>query len=340
MSNSFPNTNYGPSGYNDNNFNRRHVPSNIDYNAASTGNPMGHFSGITSNSLKTQQFSNFDNAYKPASALIEKMNYQNKRQLLHDNVNEIVLNEHIVEYKINIDSLDRDINRYPDPFEFKVMFDPIGDGIISTRSFTKNGKINFMNEPVTGAPRPHILKEFRNVKYIKLDSIVLPQYYGTICEDDEIKFDHEKSLINDRFVSLVIEELLVDPVRVYSTSDDSQRTNCDLAIPPKEFGVIFPDKLMGRIYYSGTAYHSSKVYNDSLLGKIKSMSFKFYNGFGEQIKYNDLYKPKQLKEAEEAGEPIPVTNLRHPMNKYIQPYMSFIIGVVEGQISTQTQLER
>ena len=56
--------------------------------------------------------SNFNNAYEQPYPIIEKLDYSNKNNVLHNNIGPRVLDEHIVEYRVIIDSQDRDIKVY------------------------------------------------------------------------------------------------------------------------------------------------------------------------------------------------------------------------------------
>lgn len=71
---------------------------------------------------------------------------------LYQNVSSPPSIEGIREIPLYIDSKDRDIEKYPDPFSFRVAFNPIG-------SYT---------------PTPHISEVIRNVKLVKLEYLTLP----------------------------------------------------------------------------------------------------------------------------------------------------------------------
>jgi len=289
---------------------------------------------------KHPSMSNFGKAFQQNQPMIESLDYSNQNDMLHNNIADNLLDEHVVEYRINIDSLDRDIRTYPNPFNFTVKFNPPSSGAVRTEVI-KKGKLVPVTDYLEGPPRPHINKEFRNVKYIKLDNIILPQYSNIVEEDDEFKFDKDNFLVDDRYVSLVIEEL--DCNRVFCTSDGGVRTDPDtgtMTTPPRPFAHIFPDRLLGKYFYTGTPFYGSKIYKNSLLGNIRALTIQFYNSCGTLLKFDNLYTAKELKDAKNNGEPIPVTDIRHPLNKNFQIHLSFIVGVVESQINTNTKFEK
>ena len=343
--NGFPTGNYPPYGFNDNNFNRKRVPSNMHPpHGGMSGNPFDNFTQLSTNTQMLMNnhpsMSNFNSAFNRHDPMIEPLDYGNKNDMLHNNVGGMVLDEHVVEYRINIDSLDRNIKVYPNPFCFTVKFNPPSSGIVRTEVL-KNGVSTAVNDFFEGPPKPHIHKEFRNVKYIKLDSIVLPQYSNIVETSTGIEFDKDSLLIDDRYVALVIDEL--ESNRILCTSDGSLREDPDtgkVVSPPCPFALIFPDKLLGRNYYTGTPYYGSIIYKNSLLGNISSLTIQLTDSCGVPLKFDGLFTNRELEKAEEEGNPIPTSDMRHPLNKKLQVHVSFIIGVVESQINTNTKFEK
>lgn len=343
----FPNNCYPPYGYNDNNLNRQRFPSNVyPQDGGMPGNPLGRYNPRTTNEMgHVNQFTSFDKSYSQYDPIIERINYKNQNSLLHNNVNEFVLDPSIVEYRIDVDSLDRNIEVYPDPLDFIVRFNPVPSGIVRTE-VNERGKSRIVNEYFAGTPRPHIGKEFRNVKFVKLDTAILPQFVGTVgCDKEqttEEKLLDDEIIMNDRFVSLVIDELTQDQPRYYSTMDDSYRILDDgqTVTPPQPFSNIVRDKILGPYHYCGIPFYGSALYKKVALGNLKQLSIKFYDSMGQKLKFNNLYTAKQLKEAEDAGCPISIRDPRHPLNKRHQVFLSFIVGVDEANINQDTKYER
>lgn len=325
-------------GYQTNNFGHRNVPSNNSNMYQHNGNPFSHFNNMTTNSqFINSNISKFpDNSKK--EPLINQIDYTNQNNLLHNNVDDIVLDEHIIEYRINIDSLDRDIEKYPDPFCFTTKFNPTIDNYVRQKNLVNNGCNGQIYEYetvlYTGDKRPHINREFRNIKYIKLDNIILPKYLELELDEDEIVGVPSSNLMNDRFMTLTIPE--IDMNEVYSTFDTNNRTDPVTGQQysvDKPFATIIQDSRLGQFYFSGTPYYGSKVYKNSLLGNLSSLTLKFFDSCGAPLKMNHLLKYDEL-------DGIPLTDFAHPLNKYNQVFASFIIGVVESQINTNTKFEK
>ena len=314
-----------------------------------TGNPTGLFDPLTTNAQQLMRdqvpLTSFKNTFEPNNPIIERIDYTNKNQLIHNNLAENVLDEHVVEYRLNIDSIDRDIKYYPDPFSYIVALNPVAPSFvrheeyIDDRNKAKGKKT--VETRFDSAPAPHINKEFKNVKYVKLENIILPQYSRLKKESDGTYEVDKHSHMNTRmYVSLEIQEL--DNERVYTTGDSVNRfdDNGKIFTPPTPFAIIIPDKLLGFNYYAGTPYYGTKIYKNSLLGNLTQLTIKFFDCFGAPLKYNDLFTHDELQEFEFRNhEPFPITDLRNPYNKKIQNHISIIIGVVESQINSNTKFD-
>lgn len=97
----------------------------------------------------------------------------NTDKLLVNNVTKKQVNETLQDYYIVIDSNDRDINRYPNPFSYVVFFN----------DFVNSGNAN-------------IQRSFQNVKNIKLETGILPtKYYYT--KTDATLFPNDLNIIFD-----------------------------------------------------------------------------------------------------------------------------------------------
>ena len=50
--------------------------------------------------------------------------------------------------------------------------------------------------------------------------------------------------------------------------------------------TVFPDRVTGILYYRGNPYYAVKIYQDTALGNITTLTFTFYDSWGNQIKLN------------------------------------------------------
>lgn len=312
------------------------------------------------------------------------LNTKYNNDTLYNNLNEKLMKESIMEYRLNIDSMDRNVIQYPDPFEYVVTFGPVAnsgiDNIVKKldmKNEFKNKKtntnlknninsnndteivqencqkiiVNYENK-LKVIFKPFIIKSFDNIKFIRLDNVVLPRFNSVIINADivftnqigdiKIKDDFEKMkkefiikdryipndfnfsnrLFTDRFIQIEIKEI---------------KNNYNLAtntITSNAF-TVFPDKQVGIIYWRGNPYYAARTYKDSLLGTINKLSFSFYDSWGKQIKLdmsNIDYEIKQLLSTDIIDINIDIeeyindkTKLNFIINKFTEILKCFII---------------
>jgi len=286
-------------------------PSNIN-----NGYPSGQFTSMTPAMSYNSGTYNFDKSYQPNAPIIERIDYRNNNELLHNNLQENVLSERIVEYKIMIDSRDRNVDAFPNPFKYAVTFNPATRRLISQEVYTDPKKpclgTKIVDESIGIAPSPYINQEFKNVKYIKIDSVVLPQCAK--INDDGNDFDSvcDYTLPTDRFINMRIKEL--DSDQFFSTNNVV--TNASF--------LLYPDKLLGTKYYVCSPYYNSRIYPNSKLGNISKLSIEFLDSFGNTLNY--YLKPARCDKK--------AKNLFNPLDRRIQNSMVLIIGVVECELTT------
>lgn len=288
--------------------------------------------------------------------VIEKMpdnKYMNNT--LYNNLNDNLNKEQIQEFRLNIDSIDRDINLYPDPFDFMVSFGPVvNSGLdmtiqrIEAKNQLKNEirKINKKQNPTNPIKaseadfsddmliidtnpnilinydnklkrsfNPYITRSFVNVKFLRLDNVVLPRFnkviinknwdyctscYGANCDsccvnqktNPTISDDYQRvkaeMIKNDRYIpdDNHLGPLFTDRFVLVGIKEIENNQNLATNQINESAFTIFPDKYMGLLYWRGSPYYAVKIYKDSLLGNINKLTFNFYDSFGFPIKLN------------------------------------------------------
>ena len=120
--------------------------------------------------------SNFDTAYNPAQTLIPQRDSKNYGFALHNNMNNDIVYEGIIEYTLYIDSADRDTNVYKNPFVFTVSLGGAGYNMVNRSHYVgNNGALAFQTTPSAGVPPPRIDSDFKNIKYVKIKYLTLPR---------------------------------------------------------------------------------------------------------------------------------------------------------------------
>lgn len=278
---------------------------------------------------------NYDTCMTNATPILKKPDYSYKNNTIVENLNDTLNRETIIEYRLNIDSADRDVDIYPDPFQYVVTFGPVVNSNINSIIQRDELKTNLRNQNTYNSRNqkvkntfennellynlendllvnydntlkkifnPYITRDFINVKFIRLDNIVLPRF-NALKINYNWKYCNKKNNCNihikddyERLIDCVIayERYIPDP-NVYSTlltdrfimvSIKELRNNQNLAtniINTNSF-TVFPDKPTGLMYWRGNPYYAVKIYDDSLLGNITKLTFEFYGSDGTQLK--------------------------------------------------------
>lgn len=259
------------------------------------GNPFAQYSAYSQNSLSLarQGISDLKESFNQPSPFIQKPCFQNKNNVLHNNLGETLILENIIPYNINIDSNDRNLDIFPNPFHYTVSFGGVGQTIQKDRNLI-----------CTSTSSPSIERRFKNVKYVKLSGIILSKYLiqrhiinhtieidlsneklRTLCIDHDklnnrinshgicMVCHHNCCLCNltDRykFIVLKIKELATN--HIYATN----------SIASDNSFILILDKTLGNGHNTWIAPASSEViYKTSSLSNINKLTFEFFDSFG------------------------------------------------------------
>jgi hypothetical protein len=300
----------------------------IPNNGPTAYNPMmgkqGNFH-TAFNTLPTIQ----TNGYDP-KGIFDNHNFINKNNIRHNNLSNILLNEEIREYSVMIDSKDRNYQVYPDPFTYEVKFHPLP----KTKEKI-NGKYVVYEEPA-----PTINDNFTNVRYIKLEEVVLPYFtkVKTVQEkndDDEIvdtwKVDTSQPLTDDMYVVLSLGEY----------SDENYKSTNDVL--SNSFAIIYFDSKLNNTHYFGCTANGVKIFPADQLAKIDKLKISFMDAYGQPItcKHVDKnIKSNMVCTCEDPNGDEDTDcfkhNLFHPLNPIFQHHLHFKVGVVEPRLSKLT----
>lgn len=253
----------------------------------------------------------------------------NKGDLLHNDLHNILLNEEIREYSVLIDSKDRNYQVYPDPFSYNVKFSPLP----TSREKIGNKVITYED------PNPVINDNFINVRYIKLEDVILPLYTKIRnCRekmDDEIidtsKIDIYSPMTENLYVVLSIGEY--KDVNYRSTND----------VLSDSFATIYFDEKISDTHYRGYTHNGIKIFQQDQLAKIDKLKIQFMDPYGKPLSVNHV--DKKIKSGMECTCDDPSGdentdcfkhNLYHPLNPIFQHHLHFKIGVLEPRLNKIT----
>jgi hypothetical protein len=292
------------------------------------------------------QYTSFDTAFQPLPNIpfngtwpqdnFKNYNFKNRNDLLHNNLYPYTLDEQIREYTLLIDSKDRNYNVYPNPFSYKVKLGPL-----SKSSTIIDGKKYIYEEP-----NPVIFNNFKNIRYVYVKNILLPNFYHI---NSQGQIDTNDKLTNNMYVLLNIKEL--------STVNENNATN-DLL--QKSFDLIYFDYFINPTHYHGISRNTFKLFNPDDLGILNNLTISITDPYG------NVFNPKYLNtnvgtnfkcDCEELNDYVydddhlndnSNDNLNdnlnsksscikhnplHPLNPIFQNHIELGIGVVEGHLN-------
>ena len=325
--------------------------------------PLSTFDNPETNSSHLENLRNFsqfgiEKGFETHKPIMFMPDTKNKHETLYDNLNENLLKESLKEYRLNIDSIDRDVRIYPDPFNYIVTLGPvtnsgIADSVSRTsikqdlkldlknqRKKSQNIQKNYLDQEekrmqelenryeysdlnqnemnvfenpdaikeytinLERSFNPYIIRDFKNINYIKLDCAVIPKY-TSICINEHWdfcrKFHHKKNFFKDEYDRIKDYVILNDRyipndkaeynplgdrfVQIYIKELQSTRNFGTNPTTDKSFLLIY-DKTLGALYLKLIPYSATKVYKESLLGNLTKLSIQFYDSWGVPLKIN------------------------------------------------------
>jgi hypothetical protein len=268
-----------------------------------SGNPNANFNYMTPNTMYqiNNQVSNFKDSYKQNNPMIEKQDYRNQNNMLHNNVGSNILAENVVEYSINMDSADRNLDLYPNQFKFSVHFTG------------------------TDITQPCIDRKFKNIKYIRLENVILPNSFNissTInnkntykdASDNYFSYDDNYIMTNNKYILLKIKELSND--RVFSTGN----------VIRSDTVKLYFDVSLNKFYDSWTTNQNTFVYTNGNLNNVSKLSFELFDPEGNLLLFQSLDPYTKYSNN---------TYLKNPLCKYTQMSITLIFGIVQNDMNTE-----
>lgn len=280
----------------------------------------------------TYNQSNFNQSYSKIQNVIPQRDIKNYNNVLHNNINDPIVSEIITEYTLHIDSADRDVNVYPNPYKFSVSLGGAGTRVVKSGNITTT---------TSGVPNPRIDIEFKNIKYIKIKYLTLPRtiLYKRIINPSGTEYS-VPNIVNDtisgtilsnyRYLILRIKEL--DDDKLYSTND-IVKNNCFILYRDSNYHDAINDLWIAtqpvRIYY-----------DNQLRNNLNKLTFEILTPSGEEfrLKYYDPFATPTTKiniDYNEINTLIPNNNFYTDFTPIIQMSMELEFGVFENQLNTQ-----
>ena len=300
-----------------------------DYN---NYNPITTFDLPETNSSNLENLRNFsqyniNNGFQQNKPIQFMPDTKNKHETLYDNLNDNLLKENVYEYRLNVDSIDRNIELYPDPFNYVIHLGPVTNSginasvsrtniknelkMINKKQFNRpNDKLtndvkneikDSMNEKIYIFDNPDAIKQYT----IKLEKSVNPYIIRDFSNVSYIKLDcavvpkYSSFCINNswdfcrhkhhkkNFFKDDYNPLGDRFLQIYIKEIQNIRSFGTNSITDKSFLLIY-DKTLGALYLKLIPYSASKTYKESLLGNLTKLSIQFYDSWGNPLKINTL----------------------------------------------------
>lgn len=282
------------------------------------------------NQFNTNMYNKFQEAFSQNTPLINSPDYVNRNHLLHNNVNEKVFSERVVDYRAIMNSSDRDKMKFPSPFKMQVSF----------------GNANV---------EPNIDEYMTNVKYVTLNNIWVPRTLAldtSIIDIPNEKYDiyPVDSLLNNQ--SLIPPNtnhykynLGVRPYLILKIKElDDNHLKGTSPIFQRDTFMIVPDQRVGDMYIfkpkrSTIIYPSSQLKNLSLftlnLLDINGKELSIYDHNGNKIigkPINNQSSCDYNNYVEKYGE---IESVQYT-DEVTQVIYDFTFGIIENEINTMT----
>ena len=123
-----------------------------------------------------QYGNNVNTALTPNYPIQQRPTFINRNEILDNNMPKNLLNEEMIDSFIIIDCDDRNIQVYPDPFKYVTSFNAVGKSVERKNKKNSDGSYTYSETVYDETPAPVILRNFKNVKRVVLDNVILSRY--------------------------------------------------------------------------------------------------------------------------------------------------------------------
>ena len=135
----------------------------------------------------------FDTSINSIQQMNFKQNEYTNTALIDSNINKVPKENLEKEITLVIDSMDRDIDLYPNSFDFKVRFNPS-----------------------SGGKQPYINKKLENISCVRLEAIMLPNYYKL----ESVLMSTATTTLDNDIITILNISLTPDTDTIYSNTED------------------------------------------------------------------------------------------------------------------------
>ena len=275
--------------------------------------------------------SKFSDAYRPNTTQLGKVDMNYRGGVIHNNLGERLISEHLSEYTIHINSSDRDYGAFPNMFNFYVTFGGIGR--TKDKKFKPDG--TYTETIYEGQPTPKIARKFKNIKYIKLNHVILPKttVVDKITGSDglpEYALGDSYTDICSNYKYLMLKIKNIGNNKVFSTNDQVD----------EDTFILYPDRMMGSQHYMWLPTITSRVFSNSSLANVDKLTFELLDDEGELLfvldtdgsRFNTKTVLAEMETDRDETDPVLINFKR--IHKMMQMDIELTFGVIEGELNT------
>ena len=252
-------------------------------------------------------------------------NFKNDNTLLYNNLHSNLLDETLKEYSLLIDSKDRNYQVYPNPFDYTIHFAP-------------NSGNNYL------PPTPIINTKFENIKYIKLDYIILPKHISVYSDEylDSVTGTEKSALFLDKKKDRSRELYTVMNLDIFNNNTTvRENTSSTNDVLSDSFATIYYDHGYNDTHYLGETRTGIMTFYNDCLGKLNKMRITFRDQYGNILSPKHLdkkIKSNLITECECKSEFLYdkdccIHNICHPLNPAFQNHINLKVGVIEPRLN-------
>lgn len=272
--------------------------------------------------------------------------YVNPMNNLHNNIGERVMLEQTFDNKIFIDTAFKDYSKHPEPFRFVVKFN-------GKDPKTKNVSVNVDDETycypkyIEGDTEIVFDRIFKNVKYVNVNAMILPNYIDYKEQKDGSYVPSGKKLANAAYKYLILKIEELKNGRCYS---NNQSLGKEFFIMKKDDDVSFNNQIWIPIYKNVGYFDSQLKFVDRLTVEIcddkgkrlcTTLNGENFDFFAEYRKTIDLIKHLKNLKTDRADEQIdlliPKLKSLKIITDYLSPELHLTFNTLEPQIDTKPQ---
>lgn len=236
----------------------------------------------------------------PAKPILYSTDFKRHIPLVHENIPLDVLRSKIKEFTIVLDSNDRDVIQYPNPFHYKVIIGPQIQQKISEYIKDIHGNLvrdaitnNYLTkEIVVPLPGPIIKDKIVWIKYIRLAYAVLPRAYTMDINslkkgNNECCIDNKSNLLDGDISTQIHIRELSDQISPYKYSTNDSLSN--------SFAVLFDHTIINN-YFFISEHEGAGIEYDESLSELSTLTVSIKDSRGKQLEYPFLKSCKCCNE--------------------------------------------